>query len=418
MKRISKEYDLIVVGGGLSGVFAGIAAAREGVKTLVIERYGFLGGMATAGLVNPFMSFSTISTDGNPVTVNNSGLFQELLDKLDEMGGLIGRTFNEEFIKILLEEMALENSVDLLYHSFLFGVQRDGDKIASISLSTKNGEQKISGKYFVDASGDADLCYYAECEYLIGRDKDQLCQPMTTCFRLSNVKKDIDDRETINKKYNKFQEEGKIINPRENVLKFSHVDNSITHFNSTRIIKKSPIDPIELTEAEIEGHRQVLELYNFMKDNIKGFEDSNLLQIAPQIGVRESRRIVGEYTLTEDDIVNCVKFEDSIARGCYSIDVHNPSGTGTIIKGIKKGDYYTIPLRSLIPKGTSNLIVAGRPISSTHIAHSAIRIMPICACVGEAAGYTISIALKSGISTGKVEYTQVQALLDKHNAVY
>jgi hypothetical protein len=144
-----------------------------------------------------------------------------------------------------------------------------------------------------------------------------------------------------------------------------------------------------------------------MKENIKGFEDSNLLQMAPQIGVRESRRIMGQYTLTEDDIVNCVKFEDSIARECYSIDVHNPSGTGTIIKGIKKGDYYTIPLRSLIPKGISNLIVAGRPISSTHITHSAIRIMPICACVGEAAGYSVRIALKLGISTEKVSYSQV-----------
>lgn len=418
MTDLSKEYDLIVAGGGLSGAFAAVAASREGLKTLVIERYGFIGGMATAGVVNPFMSFSTTDENGTPVTVNNAGLFKQLLERLDNVGGLNGRTFNEELLKILLERMVLEHSVDILYHAFVFGVERDKDTIKSLKVATKKGELKLKAKYYVDATGDADLCFHAGCGYSIGREADGLCQPMTTCFRLSNVKHDTDDRATINEKYNKFQEKGEITNPRENVLMFPHVDKNLRHFNSTRIIRKSGVDPVEMTDAEIEGRRQVLELYGFMKGNIKGFEESNLVQIAPQVGVRESRRIEGEYTLTEDDLVNCVKFEDSIARGCYSIDVHNPAGTGTVIKKIKRGDYYTIPLRSLMPKGVSNLIVAGRPISSTHTAHSAIRIMPICSNIGEAAGCTVAIAFKRKVPVKGVGADVVRGLLDRYGAVY
>lgn len=417
------KYDVIVAGGGLAGTLSAIACAREGLKVLLIERYGFLGGMAVSGLVNPFMPyFSKSKIDGSEIPVNNAGLFQSLLDRLSEKDSLKNRSiFNEQVLKVILDEMILENNVDVLFHSFVFETRKEGNLIASLKVVGKSGVREYEADYFIDATGDADLSYLSGCETKQGRDEDGLCQPMTTCFRIKKSASAENEpkmsRADINKIYNQAQKEGKIKNPRENVLIFDHTCPDVVHFNSTRIVGKSAVDAEQLTEAELEGRRQVYELYCFMRDNIPEYRDSVLLEIAPQVGIRESRRIVGKYVLTGEDVLNCVQFEDAIARACYDIDVHNPAGTGTVIKRIK-GDYYTIPLRSLIPNGADNLAVAGRPISCDHEAHSSLRVLPIASSIGEAAGCAVAAAAKSKLTLDRVNYEDVQNMLSKYGAIY
>lgn len=418
----NKKYDLIVAGGGLSGVAAAVAAAREGVKVLLIEKNGYLGGMATAGLVNPFMPYCERSENGgyNWSKIVNEGLFKEILRRLDQLEGLHKnrQTFNEEIMKLVLDRMILEHKIDILLHSFISSVEKQGARLKAVTVTSKSGTASYEGSYFVDATGDADLSTLAGCEYRIGRDSDHLCQPMTLCFRLANVDTSKYDRNFVNKKFNEMKQKGLIKNPREDVLTFAHVVDDVMHFNSTRVVGKSGVKAEDLTQAEIEAREQVYELYRFMKDNIPGFENCQLLMSAPEIGVRESRRIVGEYTITQEDLLNTVKFEDSIARGTYPVDIHNPSGSGTVIQHIPAGDYYTIPYRALLPKGMDNLIVAGRPISSTHEAHSAYRVMPICTCIGEGAGTAASIAVKRNLAFRDVDYKEIQSLLDSHGALY
>jgi hypothetical protein len=421
MSSSENLYELIIAGGGLSGVAVAIAAARENIKVLIIEKNGFLGGMATAGLVNPFMAYCLWTGpwkyDWNKKV--NQGIFGEILANLEKLDGLKDYVvFNEEILKLVLDNMLKENGIDVLFHTSISKVKRKHNKIDSIYVSNKAGITCYKSHYFVDTTGDADLSAFAGCEYKLGRDKDNFCQPMTLCFRIAKVDKSKLDPDLINRKYLEAKEKGFITNPREDVLIFPTMIDDVLHFNSTRIVGKSAINPQDLTEAEIEGRRQAYELYRFLKNNIPAFKNSELLMSAPQIGIRESRRIVGEYTITEDDILSTKKFEDSIARGTYSIDIHNPAGTGTSIQDVPYGNYYTIPYRALIPKGIDNLIVAGRPISATHEAHSAYRIMPICTCIGEGAGIAASIAIKEDIPFKNVNYKEIQNLLDKYKALY
>lgn len=423
---LENKFDVIVAGGGLSGVAAAIAAARENAKVLIIEQYGFLGGMATAGLVNPFMSYSlwTGRWEYDWSKKINQGIFSQIIEQLRDLGGLHDnhQTFNEELLKLVLDRLIKHFNIRVLFHSHVIDAQRENDRISSVTVFNKSGKSQYFAKVFVDATGDADLSAVAECEYNIGRDKDHQCQPMTLCFRLADVDRSKYEGEKnkleINKVYEKFHKKGLIKNPRENVLMFEHMVKSVVHFNSTRIIGKNPVSAEDLSDAEMEAREQVFELYNFMKEHIPGFENSKMLMSAPKTGVRESRRIIGEYTITEHDLLSATKFDDSIARGTYPVDIHNPSGSGTMLKDIPYGDYYTIPYRALVPKGIDNLIVAGRPISSTHEAHSAYRIMPICTCIGEAAGIAAFLSIANNTTFRDVDYKKLQSLLRKYNALY
>jgi hypothetical protein len=426
-------YDLIVAGGGLSGVAAAVAAAREGLHVLIIEQYGFLGGMATAGLVNPFMPWEVRLNEDtlDSGNISNAGIFMEIYNHLKDMEGIHycledipsdRQGFNEELLKLLLDGMINEYGIKVLLHTYATGVNVEGGKVKSINVSNKSGNRSYNAAYFVDATGDADICAAAGCEFVIGRKGDHQCQPMTLNFRIANVdtsKYDIVKcRKFVNEKFNELREKGKIDIPRNEVLVFYHSVKNIIHFNTTRVINKLAINAEDLTQAEIEGRRQAYQLYEFMRDNIPGFENSIMLMSGTQIGVRESRRIIGEYVLTTEDILSARKFEDSIARGTYPLDIHSPDGKGSYLEDIPYGDYYTIPYRSLIPKGVSNLIVAGRPISASHEAHSSIRTMPICTCIGEAAGIATAIAARENIPFAKVEYIKIHTLMDTHNALY
>lgn len=421
-----KKYDIVVIGGGLAGVASAIAAARQNKRVLIIEKSNALGGAANINLVNPFMPYYTWKDEERTERQDlSAGIFKEIIDKLEENCGFYQNAsakktlvFNEEVLKLVLNRMVLEAGAEILFHAYLSDVEMDGETVKSVIVATKSGNLKFEAEIFIDASGDADLAYMAGCPTQHGRE-DGLCQPMTLCFRMSNV--DIDGyqkvKKEVNELYAKLQAEGKIKNPRENVLTFRNVNPGVIHFNSTRIVKHDPVDVFDLTKAEIEAREQVFELHKFLKENFECFKDSIVMSTAGDIGIRESRMIVGKHVLNQEDLVSCRKFEDSIACGNYDIDIHSPDGSGTSHYYFPQGEYYTIPYRCLLPEKADNLLVAGRCCSTTHEAQASIRIMPIVCCLGEAAGNAAAIALDDKVKLLDIDVKKLQKLITDNGGV-
>lgn len=415
-------YDVIVAGGGPSGIAAAIAASRQGARTLLIERYGFLGGAATAMMVNPWMSYWADSKTGDQVQVI-FGVLQELIEGMTKRGAYghpkEKTAFDPETLKVVAEELCIGAGVQLLYHSFLGGVQVDEAtrEITSVTVANKAGMTTFKAKFYVDATGDADLSALAGAVVEKGRSVDSLMQPMTLSFRMAGV--DIErmpDKNIINEAFRQAKARGEINCPREDILWFHTTQPNVLHFNSTRVILKDGTNPWELTQAEIEGRRQVHELVRFLKTKIAGFESAYLQGTAPQIGVRESRRVMSDYVLTANDLLSGKRFDDCIARGSYPVDIHNPNGEGTLIQRLPLGQWYEIPFRCLLPKGVRNLIVGGRPISATHEAHSAIRIQPIAIAVGQAAGTAAGLCANRGIRPNEISSDDLKRVLTQSGA--
>lgn len=413
---------MIVVGGGFAGVAAAIEAARKGLQVLLIEKYNCLGGAAMNCLVMPFMPYWTIDPETGKQTILTGDIFTQIITELEKLGGTLqskDRTFDEELLKLVLNRLCIECGVELLFNTTVVGVQVENGALVSIKAWGKSRMLELTADYFVDATGDAELSVLAGCDYHVGRKEDGLCQPMTLCFRVAGIdmEKFRENRKYITPRYREFQEKGLIKNPREDVLLFKTMHDSILHFNTTRIVKLDPTDPVAVTKAELEAREQVFELHNFLKNNIPGFEASYVLSTAMQIGIRESRMIKGEYTLTQEDLKSLARFEDAIAVANYDIDIHNPEGSGTSHYCFGKGEWYEIPYRCLLPVGTTNLLVAGRCISSTHEAQASYRIMPFCSELGQAAGAAISVAKESGKTLRDIDIKQLQQILRSEDFV-
>ena len=416
-----KQYDILVAGGGMAGVGAAFSAAKLGKKVLLVEKYGCLGGAACHNLVNPFMKYWRVVNEERDIL--NAGIFTEVVEELDKKNALKqnGMLFHEEYLKIVLDELAKKYGVELLYHTQVIGAKTENGKIESVTLCNKNGVYDVQAKGYIDCTGDGDLCAQAGFAFEVG-DGEGNCQPMTLCFNLGGVpygdRHYVEVRREVKDLYKEWQAQGKIKNLREDVLIFHSILPNTLHFNSTRIIKKSPLNAEDLTQAEIQAREQMLELVDFLKNNFELFKDSYLINSAPVIGVRESRRILGEYQMTAEDILSCKKFESGIARGNYPVDIHNPSGTGTVLKALPKDGYYNIPLEALIPQGAKNVAVAGRCISTTHEAQASIRIMPIVCSIGEGAGTAIATAIDENVDICKVDIKRVQERLTQNGALY
>ena len=420
-----KKYDVAVIGGGFAGVGAAIAAAREGCSVVLIEKGNALGGAAVNSLVNPFMPHYAI-INGAKVDLA-AGIFQTIKQKLFDKNATLSYVtsrkltqycFMEEELKFILNDMVLDVGVDVLFHAYICQAQKQGDKIQSVTLATKSGLMQIDADYFIDATGDAQLSYLAGVPTKLGRESDNLCQPMTLCFRVCNADTDkfLKGKAKLNEEFNKAVERGEISIPRENILVCKMPMPNTLHFNSTRVIKLNPTDPVEVSKAEVIARKQVYELYEFVKKHADGLENSFLMATANEIGVRESRKIIGEHILTEEEIRSFTKFSDGIAACNYEIDIHSPDGVGTSHYFFPQGEYYTIPYRSLIPKTLSNTLVAGRCISSDHGAQASYRIMPTVCCIGEAAGTAIGLAVKKGVDVRNVNVQELRNTLTKNGA--
>ncbi len=416
-----EKYDLAVIGGGFAGVAAALSAARGGARVIIVEKSNCFGGAATGALVNPFMPYST-KIDGEWVSLSR-GIFKEICDRLRARGAFrndvrYGDSFLEEELKFILNCMLCEAGVSILFHAQLFSAKKSDERVESVSVAARGATVEICAEYFIDASGDAQLSYLCGCPTILGREGDNLCQPMTLCFRLGNVDTDkfFASRERLAAAHARSLANGELINPRENILVFKTPIPNVLHFNTTRVVKKNPTSPTEVTEAEILARRQVHEIYDFMKRHADGLDNSFLMMTASEIGIRESRMIIGDYILTETDCKNLTKFDDAIAACNYDMDIHNPEGSGTSHYYFKSGEYYTIPYRTLIPKSVSNMLVAGRCISSDHHSQASYRIMPVVCCIGEAAGTAVALALKGKTDVRGVDVKKLQGELKSNGA--
>ncbi len=426
-----ERYNVIVIGGGPAGTAAAISAARLGQKVLLVESGNALGGAMHNMLVLPFMEYYTPIRNCQKPFELARGIFSEIVEKnIEMMRDLEGNDayfarkpmsyYNEEYMKIILSRMVREAGADILFHARFLSAETDGNKITSIQVHARGEVLTLEADTYIDCTGDAEVAYRAGFPTRLGREGDSLCQPMTLCFRLAGVDKQVffnhDNIKLMQQLYREAKLRGEISNPREDVLFFNTAHPNIIHLNTTRVVMHNPTDPIEMSEAEEIVREQVYEMFRFMRKYVPGCEHATLLSTASQIGVRESRMIEGEYTLTQEDLLACRKFDDGIAACNYDIDIHNPEGSGTTHYFFKDYTYYTIPYRCLVPKDSANLLVAGRCISSTHEAQASYRVIPYVTVLGEAAGVAAAIALRNGTTVKNADVAAIRAQLRAQGA--
>jgi hypothetical protein len=390
------DYDVVVVGGGPAGFIAAIAAARKGAKVALIERYGFLGGMATIGYVAPISVFAK----NNELVIG--GIPWEFVKRLESMGGAFiewpkaNIDFDIELYKLCCQRMVLEAGVELYMHSAMVGCEMDGKSINSVIIENKNGLETIVGRRFIDCTGDGDLAHMAQVPMQPNPDGE--LQPSSFCFILSGVDT---DSELLNKcmYHNGINGPSQCKPVREKLLamKAAGVDmpdfggpwfNNVMHkgsvaVNMTRRAADST-DNRNFTATECQLREDIFTFTKLLKENFKEFKDCYVSSTAPQAGIRESRRIVGVHTVTADEYVNAYHYEDSISRGIHPIDIHASKGTSQVRIDLDKPAY--VPYRALIAPDYPNLLVAGRCISTDRQALASLRVMASCMGTGQAAG--------------------------------
>lgn len=437
---LAAETDVLVVGGGPAGIGAAIGAARAGADVILVERYGFLGGNATAALVMPLMSFHTQRPSFEKAGVTNllpndhgpghpviAGVVQELLERLVKAGGAVPPSletgfvvpFDPEIFKGVALDMLDAAGVKFLMHSFASEVL-GGNELEGVVFETKSGPVAIKARCVVDCTGDGDIAARAGAPFELGREEDGLVQPMTLMFRLVDFERSAFDHyikqhpeqwrgvHGLWDLVKQANEAGDLELTREDILFFATPHGREVSVNSTRVTRVLGTDVWDMSYAEWESRRQMRQLVEFMRKYVPGFEHSYAAQSGTNVGVRESRRILGEYHISAEDLLSARKFPDAIARGSYPVDIHNPNGKGTVLKRLPPDEAYDIPLRALLPQRVDNLLVAGRAISGSHEAHSSYRVMPICMATGQAAGACAAIAAKRGIVPRDVEPILVQ----------
>ena len=444
---LAAETDVLVVGGGPAGLGAAIGAADAGARVILTERYGFLGGNATAALVMPLMSFHTqrpvaekkgattlLPTDHGPGEPVVAGVLKRLLERLVSVGGAIPPSlatgyvvpFDPEWFKLVALDLLNEAGVQFLLHAFASDVLGK-EKVEGAVFETKSGPVAIRAKVVIDCTGDADMAVQAGAPYEVGR-ADGLAQPMTLMFRMVEfnrlafeqyVKKNPSQWRGVHGLWDLVREAtkaGELQLPREDILFFATPHEREVSVNSTRVTRVLGTDVWDLTYAECVSRAQMRQIAEFLQRYVPGFEHAYAAQSGINIGVRETRRIVGEYQLSASDVLNARKFGDAIARGAYPVDIHNPTGSGTLLKRLPPGEAYDVPLRCLLPKKVENLLVAGRCISGTHEAHSSYRVMPIVMATGHAAGVCAALAARRGASPRDVPAREVQEELLRQGA--
>ena len=451
-KDIEVKYnaDVLIIGGGPAGVCAAISAARSGVSTVLVEEGGFCGGMATRGLVGPFMT--CYDAEGKEMIIR--GLFEEIVDRMvasgfaihpaEVMGGTaftswikVGHDhvtpFEAEGLKLILDEMLMEAGVKVLYHTTFLQPIMDEKKITGAVVASKSGIQGISAKMVIDATGDGDVAYRCGAEYEMGNEELGLMQPATMFFRISNVDTDKVEADIQANLHNFYRKEGvnyrsfhwRVTEARENgdwsmdrvsIGLFRMPKKDEWCVNTSRIMNVDSTDSESLTKAEILGRKQVDEILNFLRKYVPGCEDARLKSTASYIGIRESRHIKGEYRLTAEDLLSAKVPEDSILIAANSVDVHGRFGPKSNEYTPINGSYYGVPYRSLIPLGIDGLLLAGRCISADSTAAGAIRVMPPCMAMGQAAGTAAAMAAKQNIPVRDVEISLLQEQL-KNNGV-
>ena len=401
---------MIVCGGGPAGFAAAVAAAERGASTLLIERYGFLGGTGTAAMMVEFGSIH----DGAAVTVG--GLTHRFLHRMVDHGGAIMRdpdshrvVYDPESMISVCQDMTEASGARMLLHAQVAGAVREGDRVTGVIVESKSGRQAYLGRAVVDATGDGDVAARAGARFHLGREGDGKMQPVTLVVLVGNVDATRCDGPALKKALNESipaaKKAGEWPIPTDcffscsRVLKRGEPDDPTRAFFFMNVTNALGVDGTraeDLTRAELETRRQVGPLVRFLRKRAPGFENCYLDRTAAQVGIRETRRVVGDYTLTGKEVLAATHFEDGIAPSHQTIDVHDVDGRAFEHGCLKRGTHYEIPYRCLLPAGLEGLLLAGRCISVDHHALGSIRRMVTCMPVGEACGVAAAMAAARG----------------------
>lgn len=384
---VSGEYDAIVVGAGPAGCGTAIAMGRSGMKTLLIEKFNCLGGAWTTGFMNPLFDFH-----------NKSGIVRELVAELKangQFGGFWDKSFNYEYMKSILEKKMAEANVTVLYNTTFSRTLVDGKRVYGIIAENIEGRFAVLAKTVVDCTGDGNVAASAGCAFELGVNGDfKECQAMTLMFLVGNIPEKYRDGLMLYEKLNNaYEKAGKQIPFKVPYL--IPVPNS--HFGVVQFTHMYEYDPLNaraLTEATIEGRQQLINAFEYLTKYDEEFGNLELITSSSVLGVRESRRIIGEYYITEDDILNGTKFDDAVAYVTFGADFHTKSNKGQRCFSVQP---YHIPMRALIPKGFKGIVVAGRCISGSREAMASYRVTGNCAQMGENAGYYIAEAINKNV---------------------
>lgn len=418
---MNKIYDVIVAGAGPGGITAAISAARNGSSVLLLDRNGYPGGTNTSAMVGPLMTFHS----GKDQIIK--GIAEEIIDQLRKRDATLGHVpdplgvvstitpIEPDVLKLVYFSMlSKERRITTLFNTYITGVESNAGKLSAVQTIGKGGSASYHGRCFIDATGDGDLAYYAHADFVMGRMKDGLSQPMTLMFKMRNVNTEeiisyihknpeqfIFNRECDLNSYlavsGFFKEverakcNGDLTLPRDRVLCFEGVHKGDMIVNMTRATMLSGVNSQDLTSAEFELYHQIDEILKFLKKYIPGFGEAFLDKVADSVGVRESRRISGMATLDSDVIINSSSSPESVAMCAFPIDIHDPAGADLNWVRKERNCCYDVPFGVMVPKGFSNLLVTGRCISATHEALASVRVTPTVMALGEAAGTAASM---------------------------
>ncbi|MBQ3014450.1 MAG: FAD-dependent oxidoreductase [Clostridia bacterium] len=439
----SFECDVLVIGGGVAGFGAAMGAAASGAKVILAEENGYLGGCATAGLVAPFMTCydrlgekqiirGVFDDLVRRLVAENGAVPPEDCRKMDGYSGYnpfhrghLGTTpFDKEVLKRVMEEMCLDAGVELKYHYLFIGAEKQDRNLTACVFATKNGFYKISAKTFIDCTGDADVCYAAGAECMLGGENGEL-QPPSTFFLIDGVNEEVVEAHMGNHslpertrrwmdEIDKAREIGEFPCGTQKVRIFKQL-NGVFAVNMCQIDKPFDVtDPDLVSKAEIDGRKQAKIIFEFLKKHIPGFENIRFIESSARIGIRESRRVVGEYVLKHEDILQAQVFDDAIVILSSTVDVHTSSEV--IYTPTKSSASYSIPYRSIVAKDLDNVWMAGKNVSADRFAHGAIRVMPPSIAMGQAAGIAAMLASKQNLKAKEVPYDKLRSALINQGA--